>query len=581
MESSAELQIGEAIRRFVAVDDPGATLSVLLKALDDLPVGIGLLKLPDLRFVYANNLYESWYQADRRPLAGRRLEDALYAAPQVLAIFRDVARVGKPAHSHNAEFTGLKGRPFVLPGDVTMWDWSIWPLKDGGGNVTHLLVSGYDVTAPALDRMNAELAHEEGVRALLEVSRVAGSSGPIEAFFGELSARVARVVGAGKVLFTTVHNGVMRLQPSSYGFDDGVLRDVTVPCSPHGNDLASRIVYHDHVLRSTIDTGPEFEPYRSVLGVMDVRNTVAVCWRVGDLRLGLVAAFNSTSPDGFSDRDAYLLKTASMAAGLVWQHRQDEARVAQAQEQERSRLKAAADEMGALERAKADFLRMASHEMRGPINVISVYAGTLAEGSAHAGSPAVREAAAAINDKVHELNRMVDQVLEVSRLEDPNLRLNLRTFDLRDVAARARDEVAALARGRNVTLVLPREHVPVHGDPERLQMVLQNLLDNALKYSPAGGDVGCAVRRQGDDAEVLITDHGIGIAHEDLPKLFARFSRVGGERAQGIPGTGLGLYLSRETARLLGGDLTAQSQPGKGSVFRLTLPALPAQPDAE
>lgn len=575
MERSAELEIGDAIRRFVDVDDPSGTLAVLLRALDDLPVGIGLLQVPDLTFIYANKLYESWYQSDRRPLKGRRLQDALVAAPQVAQTFREAAQKDAPTHFHNSEFVGLKNRPFVLPGDVTTWDWSIWPLGDSTGHVTHLLVSGYDMTAPAIDRLNAELAHEEGVRALLEVSRIAGLTGSIEDFFGELSARVARVVGAGRVLFTTVKDGAMGLQPSSYGFDDHALRDVRVPCSPNGHELADRIVYHDHVFRAAIDASPDFEPYRAILNIMDVSNGAAVCWRVGDLRLGLVAAFNSSNPEGFSDRDVYLLKTAAMAAGLVWQHRQDAARLAEAQDQERVRLKASADQMGSLERAKADFLRMASHEMRGPINVVSVYASMLGDASTGPGSAVARDAALAINEKIRELNRMVDQVLEVSRLEDPNLRLKLGTFDLRDVASRASDEIAALARAHRVSVKLSQKPVLVHADSERLQMIVQNLLDNAIKYSPAGGEVRCLVERHGDYAEVLIADEGVGIDQSDLPKLFGQFSRVGGERIEGIPGTGLGLYLSRETARLLGGDLTVQSEPGKGSTFRLQLPALP------
>ncbi|HYL07512.1 MAG TPA: histidine kinase dimerization/phospho-acceptor domain-containing protein, partial [Candidatus Udaeobacter sp.] len=437
MERSAEFEIGDVVRRFVEIDDPGGTLGVLLDALDDLPVGVGLLRLPDLTFVYANKVYESWYQADRRPLVGRRLEDALVAAPQVVQTFRDVARSAKPTHFHNAEFVGLKNRPLALPGNITMWDWSIWPLTNAAARVSHLLVSGYDVTAPAVDRMNAELAHEEGVRALLEVSRTAGSTGTIEDFFGELSARVARFVGARKVLFAAVRNGAMSLQPSSFGFDDNALREVSVPCSPQGNDLADRIVYHDYVFRANIDGNPMFEPYRSVLSVMDVSNAVSVCWRVGDQRLGVVAAFNSTDADGFSDRDVYLLKTAAMAAGLVWQHRQDEARLAQVQEQERASLRASAEQKAALERAKADFLRMASHEMRGPINVMSVYATMLADAAPGEASATTRDAAVAIGEKVRELNHMVDQVLEVSRLEDPSLRLNLSTFDLREVATKA------------------------------------------------------------------------------------------------------------------------------------------------
>lgn len=565
-ERSNELEIVRTIRRFVAVDDPSGTLSVLLTALDDMPVGIGLLSVPELRFVYANRLYESWYQPDRHPLVGRDLEHALVAAPQVVETFRKVAAEGKSVHFHNAEFVGLRNRPLVLPGDVTVWDWSIWPLKNALDRVTHLLVSGYDVTAAALDRLKAERAHEEGTRAMLEVSRVAGARGSIEQFFGELSATVARLVGARKVLFASAQDGVLALQPNSFGFDDDMLAGVTVPCSPEGRGPADLIVYHDQVFRRTIDSSPEFDPYRSALELMDVSNAIAVSWRVGDLRLGVVAAFNSIKPEGFSDQDIYLLKTASMAAGLVWQHRQDEARLAEVQEQERERL-------AALERAKADFLRMASHEMRGPINVVSVYASILAEAS----SAEVQAPVSAINAKLRELNRIVDQVLEVSRLEDPSLSLELSTFDLRVTAAHAKTEVLAGPQGRETTLSLPADPVLVYANPDRTLMMLQNLLDNALKYSPGGGSVTCTLKAVGQNAEVIVSDEGIGIAPEDIPKLFRRFSRVGKEETEGIPGTGLGLYLSRESARLMGGDITVESEPGEGSTFKLVLPLAPAE----
>lgn len=577
-ERSTELDIVRTIRRFVEVDDPGGTLGVLLGALDDLPVGIGLLTVADLRFVYANRLYESWYQLDRRPLVGRDLEHALVAAPQVAETFRRAATEGKPFHFHNAKFVGLRNRPNVLPGDITVWDWSIWPLKNALGKVSHLLVSGYDVTAAAIDRLNAEHAHEEGARAMLEVSRVAGTSGSLEDFFGRLSATVAGVVGAGKVLFATAADGVLWMQPSSYGFDDALLAGITVPCRPDGSDLAERIVFQDEVFRRTIDTSPEFEQYRAALQVMNVSNAIAVSWRVGDLRLGLVAAFNSTKPEGFSEGDVYLLRTAAMAAGLVWQHRQDEARLAEAQEQERERLQSAAAQLASLERAKADFLRLASHEMRGPINVASVYASMLTDGSLGQASPKARDAAMAISEKVRELNRIVDQVLEVSRLEDPSLSLERTTFDLRDVAGQARENVAATARGHSVSITAPPHPVVVHTDRERTLMILQNLLDNALKYSPGGGDVVCTVSLRGGHADVSVADQGIGIAAEDMPRLFGRFTRVGEQETRGNPGTGLGLYLSREAARLLGGDLTVASERGHGSTFKLTLPLAP-EPD--
>jgi signal transduction histidine kinase len=109
-------------------------------------------------------------------------------------------------------------------------------------------------------------------------------------------------------------------------------------------------------------------------------------------------------------------------------------------------------------------------------------------------------------------------------------------------------------------------------DLERIQTILTNLLDNAIKYSPEGGEVRIVVGGDGDSAEVAVVDHGVGIADHDLPTLFTRFGRVMNPVVAHVPGTGLGLYLSRELARLHGGDIVASAVPGKGSTFTLRLP---------
>lgn len=543
-------------------------------ALAEVPFGIALLTVPDLTIVYANRLYESWYQPDRRPIIGKHLQEALAAAPQVVDTFREVAARGEPAHFHDSEFVGLKGRPVVLPGDVTRWDWSIWPLRNAAGAVTHLLVSGYDVTASAYDRLQLGRAHEEGIRALLEISRVADVSGSLEDFFGELASAIAGLVGANKVLFARADGGAMFVQPRTFGFNDDVLAGLSVACSPNGEGLADRIVYHDAVFRASIDASPEFEAYRGALELMDVADAIAVGWRAGDLHLGLVAAFNSRREGGFNEEDLHILRTSSMAAGLVWQHREAELRLAKAQRDETSRLTAAAERMSALERTKADFLRLASHEMRGPLSVVSVYASMLAEGSLGQVSDAVHESGVIIATKIRELSRMVDQILEASRLDDPTLRLDLSTFDVREIVPHAIEQVDERRQLQHPLRVdIGADPVFVRADRDRVLMIVANLIDNAIKYSPQGGEIQCVTLRSGGRALIRVSDHGIGIAAGDLPRLFARFSRVGGARTEAIPGTGLGLYLCKEAARLQGGDVTVVSTLGEGSTFTLELPA--------
>jgi signal transduction histidine kinase len=440
-------------------------------------------------------------------------------------------------------------------------------------------VSGIDVTGPELDRIRAERAHEEGIRALLEVSRTAGLTGSLEDFFGELSSTVARLVGAQAVVFSRLRGSRLVAQPHAYGVPDELLAALSVPCSPGATGLADRIVFEDYVFRAAIDGSPEFKPYRPALDELGVSDAVAVVWRAGDERLGLVAAFDSTRESGFTDEDIHVLKTASMGAGLVLLLRQGQEQLALAQRQESERLQQAAEKTAALERAKSDFLRLASHEMRGPLSVAGGYLSMLQDGTLGEVPAQARKGLDIVRGKIAELDRTVDQILEAARLEDGTLRLQLMLFDVRELIPRAVDNARLIAHpDHTFQLDIGPEPVYVQADRDRVLMVVSNLLDNAVKYSPNGGAIVCTVRRDGDDVAIVVTDQGLGIAETDLPRLFTRFGRVGGEKTLGIPGTGLGLYLCRQAARLHGGDVTMESKLGAGSEFTFVLPATGPDP---
>jgi signal transduction histidine kinase len=151
--------------------------------------------------------------------------------------------------------------------------------------------------------------------------------------------------------------------------------------------------------------------------------------------------------------------------------------------------------------------------------------------------------------------------------------LRLADADLRDVVGAAVEAARPLVDDKHsIDLKVPDRRVPVRIDVDRVQTIVSNLISNALKYSPAGGDVTCEVSRRGGVARVAITDSGLGIAKDDLPILFTRFGRVSTRDTLHLPGTGLGLYLGRQLARLHGGEITVVSEPGRGSTFALHLP---------
>lgn len=231
-----------------------------------------------------------------------------------------------------------------------------------------------------------------------------------------------------------------------------------------------------------------------------------------------------------------------------------------------------AQRLAELENVKSDFLRLASHELRGPLALVRGYLSMFEDGSLPAVTGQARTVLPVIAAKLAEMSRMVDDMLETARLEDRRMHLVKRLIDLRDVVHHTMDDFSVHTGVHSLHLDVCAEPLPLEGDAGRIGTIIRNLLDNAVRYSPGGGRVGVAVRRDGRVGEVAVSDEGIGVAPDDLPRLFERFGRIVTPENSHIAGTGLGLHLSRELALLHGGDIVAQSTEGQGSTFRLRLP---------
>jgi len=235
------------------------------------------------------------------------------------------------------------------------------------------------------------------------------------------------------------------------------------------------------------------------------------------------------------------------------------------------------ERMAAIESNKTQFLNLASHELRGPVTVIRGYVSMLEGGLLGHLNDRGRKAAAMMSAKASEMNELIDEMVEAARLEDGGLTLKLVESDLRDIARSATFSVAPLVDSRHqVDLDLPERRVRVKVDPDRTKTIIANLLSNAIKYSPDGGPITCQVRARAGIARVAVSDHGLGIAPQNLHMLFTRFGRVITPETEHLKGTGLGLFLGRQLARLQGGDITVISVPGKGSTFTLHLPSASA-----
>lgn len=235
--------------------------------------------------------------------------------------------------------------------------------------------------------------------------------------------------------------------------------------------------------------------------------------------------------------------------------------------------RAEGDRLAALESAKSAFLRLASHELRGPVGVLGGYVSMLDDGSLGQLPDGARSVMPILVAKLRAMTLLIDQMLETARLEDDRLVLDVRRVDVSGVLRDCVDEIKPVAGPEHrIELELPGERVVAEADRSRIKTIVSNLLDNAVKYSPAGGPIRCRLERSDDRLVVKVQDEGIGIAPEERGRLFERFSRIESDRTHAIPGTGLGLYVSRELARLHGGELAVESSLGEGSTFVLELP---------
>jgi signal transduction histidine kinase len=231
------------------------------------------------------------------------------------------------------------------------------------------------------------------------------------------------------------------------------------------------------------------------------------------------------------------------------------------------------ERLAAIERNKTQFLNLASHELRGPLTVVRGYVSMLEGGLLGNLNERGRNAMPVISAKVLEMNALIEQMIEAARLEDGALMLRPEDADLRDIVSAAIDSARPLVDDKHeIRSKCPERPVPVRVDSERVKTIVANLVNNAIKYSPDGGPIDVELVNRGGIARVSVTDAGVGIAKEDLPILFTRFGRVSTSQTVHLPGTGLGLYLGRQLARLHGGEITVDSAPGRGSTFTLRLP---------
>ncbi|MCK4739088.1 MAG: PAS domain-containing sensor histidine kinase, partial [Deltaproteobacteria bacterium] len=225
-----------------------------------------------------------------------------------------------------------------------------------------------------------------------------------------------------------------------------------------------------------------------------------------------------------------------------------------------------------VEAIKRDFVANVSHELRTPLASIKGYSETLLDGGLN-DRTTLEDFLRIIDKHATRMSRLIDDLLILSRLESQQFPMITNPADIDELVNSVTDSLRKQARDKGVELVLEKSgKLPqISTDRDRLEQVLVNLLDNAIKYTPAGGKVQVRLFMVSGAIKVEVSDNGIGIPPQDMPRIFERFYRVDKARSRELGGTGLGLAIVKHIIQSLGGTIDVESKLGEGTVFSISL----------
>jgi len=229
-----------------------------------------------------------------------------------------------------------------------------------------------------------------------------------------------------------------------------------------------------------------------------------------------------------------------------------------------------------LDRAKEEFIQIASHELRTPLTAVKGFISLLGMSRYGDMTKKQKQIVGKALASCVRLSKLVDNLLLVARIEESKSAYNPQLLDIDEIIKQVVQELAGEADRCGIKLMaLPsaRKLPPISGDREKMEQIITNLVGNAIKYTPEGGQVFIETRLKQGEIELKVIDTGVGIAESDLSKLFHKFQRIRNNRSVGVGGSGLGLVIVKSFAEMHGGRVSVNSIEGQGSTFTLILPA--------
>ncbi|HSK19958.1 MAG TPA: ATP-binding protein [Longimicrobiales bacterium] len=441
------------------------------------------------------------------------------------------------------------------------------PLTEVDGTRTDIVVMGTDVTDQARAWQEVERARDRAERLQALTAALAGASTVddiatvvVSDMVGALGARTGAL--AARDPDGSDHMLLLR----TVGFPDSVVPGVRRQPFDLQSPLTECFLERAPIWIETRD-GPDgldarYPPIAPVWDALGVESAAFVPLVAAGEAVGVISfAFDGQRVFTEEDR-GFLLALGSQAALAMERARLFEAEHAARAEAERAN------------RAKSEFLAVMSHELRTPLNAIAGYIELIDMGIRGPVTAQQHEDLGRVQASQRHLLGLINEVLNYARLETGTVHYEVGDMRVRDVISAAEALVAPQAQARDLDLVVtpcPPEII-ARADIEKVRQILVNLLSNAVKFTDRGGRIELSCSASDDAVNIVVADNGVGIPPDQLNRIFDPFVQVRSDLTRTAEGTGLGLAISRDLARAMGGDLSAQSTAGEGSVFTVTLP---------
>lgn len=226
-----------------------------------------------------------------------------------------------------------------------------------------------------------------------------------------------------------------------------------------------------------------------------------------------------------------------------------------------------------MDRLKSNFLSLISHKLRTPITSISLFLQNIQRGYCDSNDPLFKQNAQMIYDEASYLGRLVADLLAFSQVMVGNVGLNLQLCDLNDIVTEVLQKTREAQNKPGIDMEFVKQNVPlIHIDRDKIAFALQQIIDNAYKFSKDEGQISIAIKNSGDKVSIVVYDSGIGIPRDEIAKVFEKFYQIDPDNTGQVRGFGLGLFYAREFVRQNGGSISLDSEPGLGTAVTVTLP---------